>query len=371
MSDLGATLRAARKDAGFSLQGLADTTHYTKQYLGQLETGKRSILPEHVAAYENALGVEGLSDDMDRRTLLKALAATGTAEPLERLLDGLTVPRSVGKVGATEVAAVEHSAVMYSALDLQYGGGIAAEMASGALRWSVSLLDGQMESSTRRNLFSAVAALSDRLAWSHHDSGFPYQTRRMSELAIRTSSQGGDPTLAAHVRLNVSSFMETKPVDAAGVLVGVYESKAVHPLERANVAAVRARHLGLAGKRREARELLARAEDFVGLDAPEATPEWANFLTEPHILRVFGRSYHAVGDLERSAARFETAAQGFGPDRARGKGHVLARLGLVYVDQGRREEAAQLADTAGEVLSGVQSSRADQTLSDLRKRLGD
>ncbi|WP_067690544.1 helix-turn-helix domain-containing protein [Nocardia jejuensis] len=57
MTEIGRALRTARLAAGLSLQGLAARTNYSKPYLGQLETGARVVRPEHVTAYESALGV--------------------------------------------------------------------------------------------------------------------------------------------------------------------------------------------------------------------------------------------------------------------------------------------------------------------------
>ncbi|GAA5169360.1 helix-turn-helix transcriptional regulator [Amycolatopsis dongchuanensis] len=57
MDDLGARLRAAREVAGMSLAAMAVRTHYSKPLLGLLETGKRTIKPEHVVAYSRALNV--------------------------------------------------------------------------------------------------------------------------------------------------------------------------------------------------------------------------------------------------------------------------------------------------------------------------
>jgi transcriptional regulator with XRE-family HTH domain len=66
MSELAAALRAARDAAGVSLAAMARRTNYSKALLGHLETGKRTILPEHIQAYEDALGVP-LGTDPIRR----------------------------------------------------------------------------------------------------------------------------------------------------------------------------------------------------------------------------------------------------------------------------------------------------------------
>ncbi|HEX5142436.1 MAG TPA: helix-turn-helix transcriptional regulator, partial [Mycobacterium sp.] len=57
MTDLGAALRAAREAAGVSLAAMATRTHYSKSLIGLLETGRRTIKPEHVEAYGRALNV--------------------------------------------------------------------------------------------------------------------------------------------------------------------------------------------------------------------------------------------------------------------------------------------------------------------------
>ncbi|MBB5156737.1 hypothetical protein BJ970_004271 [Saccharopolyspora phatthalungensis] len=305
---------------------------------------------------------------MDRRTLLAAITATAS-EPLARLLDGLVSPKESGQVGRIEVAAVRESARHFSAMDLQYGGKVAAGVAGESLRWAVGLLDRPMTSGTRKALSSAVASLSDRLAWSMHDSGLKYQTRRMSELSVRTSNEGDDPTLTAHVRLNLSSFMETRPADAASVLVGVYQDNRVHPLERANVAAVRARHLGNAGNAREARNLLGLAEDLIGKEYPDGVPSWAGFLTDPHLFRVLGRSYYSIGELDKAATHFDQAMRGFGSDRGRGRAQVMVRLGLVRLAQGRVEDARAQADAARRAMATVNSVRARESLDKLTSRL--
>ena len=57
MTDLGAALRVAREAAKVSLTVMAARTHYSKPLLGLLETGKRTVKPEHVEAYSRALNV--------------------------------------------------------------------------------------------------------------------------------------------------------------------------------------------------------------------------------------------------------------------------------------------------------------------------
>jgi transcriptional regulator with XRE-family HTH domain len=69
----GARLRAAREAAGVSLSALASKVHFSKGYLGNVETGERPVTLDVVLAYEREL------DPMQRRGLLTGLAASAVA----------------------------------------------------------------------------------------------------------------------------------------------------------------------------------------------------------------------------------------------------------------------------------------------------
>jgi transcriptional regulator with XRE-family HTH domain len=74
MTDAGVRLRRARQAAGVSLAAMAARTHYSKSYLGNVETGRRAATADVVLAYEQALG-----GDVDRRGLLAGVAAGAVA----------------------------------------------------------------------------------------------------------------------------------------------------------------------------------------------------------------------------------------------------------------------------------------------------
>ena len=71
----GVILRLAREAAGLSLDAMARCTYLSKDYLANVETGKRKATPAVIRAYQAALG-----DDVNRRQLLMALLA-GAATP--------------------------------------------------------------------------------------------------------------------------------------------------------------------------------------------------------------------------------------------------------------------------------------------------
>lgn len=67
---VGSAMRAARREAGLGLSRMADLTHYSKQYLSQVETGVRAPTDDVVAKYEQALGVDMWRKDITHPKLL-------------------------------------------------------------------------------------------------------------------------------------------------------------------------------------------------------------------------------------------------------------------------------------------------------------
>lgn len=69
--EMGTLLRAARQDAGLSLAAMAELTHFSKPYLGHVETGVRAATVDVVAAYEQALGVDMRRKDITHPGVLQ------------------------------------------------------------------------------------------------------------------------------------------------------------------------------------------------------------------------------------------------------------------------------------------------------------
>lgn len=356
-----------------SLAVLARRTHYSKSLLSMVENGRRSATPELVAAYERALGAQGLGEDVNRRELLAAVAAvtTGaatTVEPLARLLDGLSVPELPRQVGPSEVAAVEQATSVYTSMDLRYGGAVAADMSSSALRWAVGLLDASMRNDTRAALSTAVGALADRTAWTHHDAGRGYQARRLSTLALRTADEGNDRTLRAHVILNTASQVgEAEPAEAARIVGSALSDDRVCTLERANLHAVAARHLANAGDTREALRHISLAEELAnrGGDAPQ----WATFLTTDHLDKLITEALTTAGEHREATQRFEAILPRFGTDRLRGKTGMMISLATLYAQRGQVDAARSLAGQADTALKDVRSPRTTGKLATLRRMI--
>jgi transcriptional regulator with XRE-family HTH domain len=376
---MGLVLREARCRAGVSLTQMAQRTNFSKSYLGLLETGKRTVTREVVKHYERALNVTGLDDDMNRRELLLAAAGLAATEPLIRLVDGLSFPVAAlpSRVGMSEVAAVRQAADFYKAMDFRHGGAVAVDVASGALRWAVTLLDGSMRAEVRNALLSAIGTLADCIAWAHHDSGRGHEALKTATLAIRTATEGGDRTLRAHILLNTASIAgKNSPDDAVQMLRPTLTDNRVYPLERANLHLGYARHLARAGRPDEALVHLGKGEALMTTGASSEPPEWAGFLSPAHLDSVMGwslmrtaqamDSHSAASTRQAAVERLTSAFDQFGPERSRGKAHLLIRIASVRLEQGEHSEAHRLAAQADALLANVRSTRVRASYDQLR-----
>ncbi|NUR69732.1 MAG: helix-turn-helix transcriptional regulator [Hamadaea sp.] len=72
MDDLGAMLRQARENAGWSLGKFAKAANLDKGYLSRVERGRQEVSATVVLAYQRVLG----DDNVNRRELLNRLGAT-------------------------------------------------------------------------------------------------------------------------------------------------------------------------------------------------------------------------------------------------------------------------------------------------------
>ncbi|MCE7000025.1 helix-turn-helix domain-containing protein [Saccharothrix sp. S26] len=372
MSETARALRAAREAAGVSLAVMAQRTHYSKSFLGMVETGQRTATPELVAAYERALDAQGLGEEVNRRELLAAaaavLAGANTPEPLARLLDGLTSAEAPGTVGRSEVEAVQHATSVYTTMDLRFGGAVAADVSSGALRWAVTLLDAPMRDDTRIALSAAVGALADRTAWTHFDSGRTYSARRLSTLALRTANAGADPDLRAHVVLNMAAQVgDDHPNDAAALVRSAVSDTRVCGLERANLHAGLAGHLAKTGDKHGAIKHIVKAEALA--ERGGETPQWLRFLTPESLDSIITQALAAAGEHGEAIRRFENLLPRMGPDRLRGRAGRMIDLADLYARTGRVDEAQALAAEAEAALSDVRSARATASLLTLRQRV--
>lgn len=366
---IGDAVKLLRTAAALSMSDLAKICPVSKPYVGRIENGLNNPTREVVQALDSALGAGGLllallceGDPMRRRSLLAAIAAVAAgAGEFSRLVDGIA-QAPPGRVGFSDLEAVGQAVEFATRLDLRNGGGAAAGPGRSVLGWAVRLLDASMTDDVRRRLSSQVAALADRVAWSHYDAGQDKDARDIYGVALRVAREGADSNLTAHILLDASTReAHNHRYDAAATLLrnSVLDQRELLPSVRANVAMTYARHVACMGKTREALDQTERAFDAAAEFEPDDVPVWSKgFLSNPaHLDSVAARPYLFAGEYDRAIAGFEAAVFRLGEGRDRGRAYALSLLGLAYLRGGYADQATATARLLLDVPEGLKSMR--------------
>ncbi|WP_107656424.1 helix-turn-helix domain-containing protein [Nocardia suismassiliense] len=265
MSEVGSALRIARTAAGISLQGMAARTHYSKPYLGQLETGARVVRAEHVSAYESALQTK-LDHLRDRLTA----ESVTELDDLPRQLLPLLLPAAASARGGptfavTEVVAAEQ--LMRWARARQWGDGPAPRRAVAAwLTANVPRLQQLSASSRHGRALRAGAELADiaaAMSWDVEDST---AARRYSVVAARLAHAAGDTALTAAVltRTTWQLLDNGEPAEALEVaqLAQYLARRSATPLLRVALAELEAYAQGILGDRAAFQRAIVVAAEY-------------------------------------------------------------------------------------------------------------
>jgi transcriptional regulator with XRE-family HTH domain len=200
MTDLGSNLRAAREAAGLSLSGMARRTHYSKAMLGHLETGVRTVLPEHVTAYSRALSVA-----VDR---LYGPALDPLRAAHEWLISDseIRAESDAGRqVGQTLVSELERRVVELRYLDDIVGGNDLSPIVSAELAAARDVIKRCSYSETiGQHLLVAVGELAQLAGWVASDAGNYVEAERVYLSGVTAASAAGDRVLAGQLLSSLS-----------------------------------------------------------------------------------------------------------------------------------------------------------------------
>lgn len=200
MDELGARLRAAREDAGMSLAAVAARTHYSKPLLGLLETGKRTIKPEHVIAYSRALNVAvamlyGRRDDPLRVAHEWLVADT---PPTCHTASG----RRVGPSLASEL---EQRVIELRHLDDVIGGGDLVPLVRRELTDAERVVNESSYSEhTGRRLLTVVGELAQLAGWVASDAGQHIEAQQVYLSGVSAAQDAGNRALAGQLLSSLS-----------------------------------------------------------------------------------------------------------------------------------------------------------------------
>ncbi|HWD04271.1 MAG TPA: helix-turn-helix transcriptional regulator [Amycolatopsis sp.] len=355
--DLAARLRRARTDAGVSLAAMAARTHYSKPLLGLLETGKRTITPDHVAAYSRALGVPvtalyGPPDDPLRVAHEWLVSDT----PMTR---HTAAGRRVGPSLAGEL---EARVVELRHLDDVIGGGDLAPVVRRELADAEQVVDeASYDTATGRRLLTAVGELAQLAGWVASDAGQYAEAQHVYLAGVSAARDAGDRALAGQLLSSLAYQMANvgDPADAAllarSAVAGAHDATpVVRALLLERVAWASARSRDAEGTRRT----LDAVDDAYAARTPGVEePEWVYWLDRNEIDVMAGRCLVELGDPTRAEPLITHAVAAYAPEHIREVALYRTWIAEAYARSGNLDAARSALRAARTAGNGVNSTR--------------
>ncbi|MER0246519.1 transcriptional regulator [Streptomyces sp. HSW2009] len=323
--------------------------------------------------------------DVGRRDFLSGstVAASALVEPSRDWLITSADPqvaRSAGaRVGQADVAAVRAPTEALVELDHQYGSGHVRPVVVHYLNSVVSgLLGGSYRETVGRDLFAAVARLTELAGYMAVDTGQPGLAQRYYIQALRLAQAAGDRGYGGYVLAASMSHLAAtlgNPREIAQLARAAQEGARgqITPRARAMFHAAEARGHALLGDARACQAAAGQAS--AALEAADAAPESGD---DPQWIRHFDRAYLAdelahchrdLGQGETAGQHARDAVEHHPESRARRRAIGLLLLAAAQVQQREVEEACHTGAKAVDVLSGLRSNRGVEYLDDLQQRL--
>lgn len=369
MSELGANLRAARRAAGVSLSVMAMRTHYSKALLGHVETGKRTVTPEHVTAYSRALNVPaeslyGQPDDPLRVAHEWLVADTPS-----------TVYATAGRrVGAALAGELEHRVIELRHLDDVIGGRDLFPLVSRELSDVQHVVDeASYTAETGQRLLTVVGELAQLAGWVASDAGQYATAQRIYLSGVAAANDAGNRVLSGQLLSSLSYQMANvgDPADAAllarSAVQGAHTATPVVRallLERVAWASARARDRD--GTRRA---LDAVDDSYARRTAGSEEPEWVYWLNRTEIDVMAGRCLIELGDPVAAGPLLSAAIASYTPEHTREIALYQTWLAEAYSHARVLDAARDTLDRAQKAARKVNSARLDRRIGEVERLL--
>ena len=321
--------------------------------------------------------------DLERRefakTTLYSLAAL--AVPMHEwheIAERGTYARGSGAaVGSGEVSAVRHMTAAFYHTDERFGGGhgrlpIVAYLVNdvaGYLRGRYANAD------DRRAMFSAAAELTYLAGWKAFDSALHGLAQNYYLRALRLANEADDQLLAAFILRAMAN--QAMDLGHAQTCVRLAEAALDRSGRRATPGAsalftvVKARGLAAERQATETTSNLLRAENLLSRVDRGAEPIWINRIVgEPSLANHTGQALRDLGDLGGAERQFKRSiATRDGMAFPRVQALTLANLANVQFTRSSLPEACKHWSGALDIVAGMRSSRADDAVANIRRRL--
>ncbi|WBO65580.1 transcriptional regulator [Streptomyces camelliae] len=321
--------------------------------------------------------------DVGRRDFLSgsSVAASALVEPSRDWLisaPDAQVARQAGpRVGQADVAAVRSMTQALTDLDHQYGSGHVRPVVVHYLNSVVSgLLAGSYRESVGRELFAAVARLTELAGYMAVDTGQPGLAQRYYIQSLRLAQAAGDRGYGGYVLAASMSHLAAQlgnPREISQLARAAQEGARGHvtPRVEAMFHAAEARGHALLGDVRAAQAATGRAVTAMEQadDAAGDDPVWIAHFDEAYLADELAHCHRDLGQPEQAARYAEQSLAGHPESRARRRAIGYVLLATAQVQQREIEQACTSGLRAVELLETLRSNRGAEYLEDLQQRL--
>ncbi|MEU4795328.1 transcriptional regulator [Streptomyces sp. NPDC023327] len=323
--------------------------------------------------------------DVGRRDFLSgsSVAASALVEPSRDWLissPDAQVGRTAGpRVGMADVAAVKAMTEALTRLDHQYGSGHVRPVVVHYLNSVVSgLLAGSYREAVGRELFAAVARLTELAGYMAVDTGQPGLAQRYYIQALRLAQAAGDRGYGGYVLAASMSHLAAQlgnPREIAQLARAAQEGARGHVTPRAEAMfyAAEARGHALLGDARATQAVAGRAVEAMDRAAGEGEsgddPVWIRHFDHAYLADEMAHCHRDLGQADAAARSAQESLDGHPETRARRRAIGLVLLATAQVQRREVEQACQTGLRAVELLGTLRSNRGAEYLEDFQQRL--
>ncbi|WP_371528611.1 transcriptional regulator [Streptomyces sp. NBC_01283] len=323
--------------------------------------------------------------DVGRRDFLSgsSVAASALVEPSRDWLissPDAQVGRMAGpRVGLSDVAAVRAMTEALTQLDHQYGSGHVRPVVVHYLNSVVSgLLAGSYREAVGRELFAAVARLTELAGYMAVDTGQPGLAQRYYIQALRLAQAAGDRGYGGYVLAASMSHLAAQlgnPREIAQLARAAQEGTRgrVTPRAEAMFYAAEARGHALLGDGRSTQVVAGRAVEAMDRASGEAgsgdDPVWIRHFDHAYLADELAHCHRDLGQADAAARSAEESLAGHPETRARRRAIGLVLLATAQVQRRDIEQACHTGTKAVELLGTLRSNRGAEYLEDFQQRL--
>jgi hypothetical protein len=319
--------------------------------------------------------------DVGRRDFLtgSAVAASALVEPSRDWLitrPDQGVARNGGaRVGRSDVEAVKATTQALTDLDHRFGSGHVRPVVVHYLNSVVSgLLAGSYRESVGRELFSAVARLTELAGYMAVDTGQPGLAQRYYIQALRLAQAAGDRAYGGYILAASMSHLAASlgnPREIAQLARAAQEGARgqVTPTTEAMFYAAEARGHALLGDAHTFATVSGLALDAMGRSQPDEDPPWIAHFDHAYLADELAHGHRDLGQAQSAARRAQEALAIHPATRARRRAIDLLLLADAQVQQRELDAACHSGAEAVGLLSGLRSNRGAEYLDDFRRRL--